>query len=220
MTINTVNNNEAASTSASAFGGGAKETEDRFLKLLVAQLKNQDPLSPMDNAQVTTQMAQLSTVAGIEDLNEAFGKISSAFNESEALRATSLIGRSVVVEGRSIAIGETGPGVGGFAIEKNADSVNIKITDAAGNIVREIPLGAAAKGDSAFEWDGLNQAGERALPGIYKFEVDAIANGSNLPVMALERNVVLGVLKTETGIRLALGGNVQVGIDDVLEYGL
>lgn len=220
MSVNTISSGTTTASSASAFGGGAKETEDRFLKLLVAQLKNQDPLSPMDNAQVTTQMAQLSTVAGIEDLNEAFGKISSAFNDSEALRATSLIGRSVVVEGRSIAIGEEGSGVGGFSIERPADSVAITIKDAAGNVIREIAMASAPKGKQAFEWDGLDNSGSRVLPGMYRFEVEAKAGGVSVPAVTLERNVVLGVTNTDDGPLLALGGNMQVRPSDVLEYGI
>lgn len=209
MSVNTISSGTTTASSASAFGGGAKETEDRFLKLLVAQLKNQDPLSPMDNAQVTTQMAQLSTVAGIEDLNEAFGKISSAFNDSEALRATSLIGRSVVVEGRSIAIGEEGSGVGGFSIERPA-----------GNVIREIAMTGAPKGKQAFEWDGLDNSGSRVLPGMYRFEVEAKAGGVSVPAVTLERNVVLGVTNTDDGPLLALAGNMQVRPSDVLEYGI
>src|SRR5688500_16052862 len=143
----------AASTAANAAAANGKtatdaaqEASDRFLTLLVTQLRNQDPLNPLDNAQVTTQLAQISTVSGINKLNETVASLSASFAAGQYLQATSLVGREVVVAGSKLTVDAEGKAKYAMAIAKDADAVSVTIKDAAGVVVRTIDAGAQKSG--------------------------------------------------------------------------
>src|SRR3954467_14498248 len=105
----------AAASSIAASTTDANATSERFLKLLVAQMQNQDPLSPMDNAQVTSQMAQINTVSGIDKLNATVAGLPSQFAQLQALQGASLVGHDVVVPGNALRVTD-GTGTGGFEL--------------------------------------------------------------------------------------------------------
>jgi len=148
----------------------ADESQDRFLKLLVTQMRNQDPMNPMDNAQVTTQLAQISTVGGIDKLNNSLSAMSSAMS---ATQNASLIGRNVVVSSDLVRLGSTGPVTVGVELAGAADKVGVAIQDASGRTVRSLSFGALPQGTSTFEWDGRNDAGERVAAGDYSLRLNA-----------------------------------------------
>src|SRR5687768_8592284 len=112
-----VNNNasvyDSLNTKSSVQAANEAGSADRFLKLLVAQMQNQDPLSPMDNAQVTSQMAQINAVTGIEKLNTTVQGLSGQFVQMQALQGATLVGREVIVPGNKLTI-EEGKAEGGF----------------------------------------------------------------------------------------------------------
>src|SRR6186997_1208132 len=116
----------AAASSLTASASDAKATSERFLKLLVAQMQNQDPLSPMDNAQVTSQMAQINTVSGIEKLNLTVQGLSSQFAQLQAVQGAALVGHDVVVPGNALQISDA-VGEGGFELAGPADHVKVEI---------------------------------------------------------------------------------------------
>jgi flagellar basal-body rod modification protein FlgD len=129
----------------------AASTSDRFLKLLVAQMKNQDPLSPMDNAQVTSQMAQINTVSGIEQLNKTVTSLSSQFTQLQALQGTALVGHAVVVPGNKMQIVDS-VGQGGFELSAGADQVKVEVLSPGGQVVDTMNLGPQAAGVHSFSW--------------------------------------------------------------------
>src|SRR3954469_18470569 len=131
----------------------AADQQDRFMQLLVAQMKNQDPLNPMDNAQMTSQIAQINTVGGIEKLNTTVNSLLSAFNRMQAQSATQLAGRGVLVDGNQVQLAD-GHAVGGVALDAAADKVSVDILDATGQAVRTLQLGASPAGTRSFDWDG------------------------------------------------------------------
>jgi flagellar basal-body rod modification protein FlgD len=142
-------------TSAPAVTENEAGSADRFLKLLVAQMKNQDPLNPMDNAQVTSQMAQINTVDGISKLNETVKGLNSQFVQLQALQGAALVGRSVSVKGDRLAVtgeGEKAVGEGGFELSGPADSVRLEILSGAGRVVATEDLGSMTAGRHSFEW--------------------------------------------------------------------
>src|SRR5437870_11144228 len=105
MTISTINATDPTTLASSGSSGAdAPGSSDRFLKLLVAQMKNQDPLNPMDNAQVTSQMAQINTVTGIDKLNTTVAGLSSQFMQMQAMQGASLVGHDVIVAGNKLDI--------------------------------------------------------------------------------------------------------------------
>ena len=138
--------------------GGAAGTanqagaEDRFLKLLVAQMQNQDPLNPMDNAQVTSQMAQIQSVNGIEKLNRTVEGLGTQFAQMNALQGASLVGRDVIVPGNRLAPNDVGLVQGGFELDGPADRVQVELLNAGGRVIDTIELGAQGAGRHGFEW--------------------------------------------------------------------
>src|SRR5688500_6206631 len=141
-------NSKSSVTSANEAGSA-----DRFLKLLVAQMQNQDPLSPMDNAQVTSQMAQINTVSGIEKLNGTVQGLSTQFMQLQAVQGAALIGRDVIVAGNRIDIDpQTAIGQGGFELAGPADAVKVEILAPSGAVMQTINLGAEGAGMHSFDW--------------------------------------------------------------------
>lgn len=189
----------------------SSETEDRFLKLLVAQMKNQDPLNPLDNAQVTSQMAQLSTVSGIEKLNASLQSMSTSFAASQSLQAAGMIGRGVLVPGSELSLND-GKAVGGYALDQPADEVVISIKDAAGSLIHTENMGAQKTGDILFQWDGITDAGTNAPAGVYSFEVSALQGGKKVAVNPLAIGLVGSVSLNASGVMLNTDvmGSVEV----------
>lgn len=205
----------SAGTAGSA-KDAAKELNDRFLKLLVTQLKNQDPMNPMDNAQFTSQMAQINTVTGINTLNETVNGLLQQFGALEALQASQLTGRSVLVTGNQFAADGKGTAVvGGVNLAAPADKVTVEITDANGNPVRSIALGASGAGISRFTWDGKTDAGADAPAGSYSFTVKASSAGAEVSATQLMARTVEAVTRENGSTQLVLAGGIRVAYGDV-----
>ena len=144
--------NRSTSGSSSVATQNQAGAKDRFLKLLVAQMQNQDPLNPMDNAQVTSQMAQIQSVNGIEKLNRSVEGLGSQFAQMSALQGASLVGRDVIVPGNRLVINDADLVQGGFEVNGPADSVKVEVLNAGGRVIDTIDLGAQSGGRHGFEW--------------------------------------------------------------------
>lgn len=193
----------------------AKDLNDRFLKLLVAQMNNQDPLNPLDNAQVTSQMAQINTVTGINGLNDTVTQLIGQFTRLESMQAAQLTGRSVLVAGSTMALGESGNAVAGLELDIPADKVTVEIKDANGQVVREMQLGKKDMGVTRFEWDGKTATGERAPAGNYTFSVSATNGSTAVTGTMLSSRLVEGVRQDGGAVQLVLAGGGAVAYTDV-----
>lgn len=200
----------AQKTSTATKTTAAQETQDRFLKLLVAQMKNQDPLNPMDNAQVTTQMAQIQTVNGVEKLNSTL----QAFTQAQSFQAVGMIGHHVLAPGNVLNL-SGGAAVGGFDLAQAADTVKVSVLDSKGLVVRELDLGKADSGASTFSWDGTTTAGTAAADGAYTFKVAASLSGSNVAATSLAVGTVNSVLMDQSGPALSVSGLGLVDLGQV-----
>jgi flagellar basal-body rod modification protein FlgD len=200
-TMNPASNTGTASTAAA--------TEDRFLKLLVTQMKNQDPLNPLDNAQVTSQLAQLSTVTGIDKLNTTLQAMVDSQQANQSLQAASLIGHGVLVPGSSMAL-QDGKAVFGIELAGPADDVSVTVRDASGKAVQQINLGPQEAGAQPLLWNGQTTQGTQAADGLYTFEVAATRGGAASTVSALSFGQVSSVSTGTQGVTLNLPliGNV------------
>jgi flagellar basal-body rod modification protein FlgD len=178
-------------------------TEERFLTLLITQMRNQDPLNPLDNAQVTTQLAQLNTVTGISQLNETMKGLAASVAASQVLQATPLVGHEVMVAGSQLELAG-GSALFGAELAQAADSLTVEIVDAAGNVVHRADAGPQQAGLVALGWDGAADRGGAAPDGQYRFVLRALAGGKEVDVRALTVTRVLGVS--------ADGGDVQVNL--------
>ena len=191
----------AASTTSTA------DAADRFLKLLVAQMKNQDPLNPMDNAQVTSQMAQISTVTGINQLNTTVQGLSSQFMQLQAVQGASLVGRDVIVPGNKLSIDDTtAVGQGGFELTGAADAVKVDILSPSGAVVQSFNLGAESAGEHSFDWP----AGTATSASGLTFRVSATSGGVATTATALMRDRVdaINVSGTTFNLELQHSGSV------------
>ena len=149
----------SATTTSSA---NPATSEDRFLKLLVAQLSNQDPMNPMDNAQMTSQMAQISTVSSIEKTNVSLAGLAAQLASMQTLQAGALVGRDVLVEGNRLAI-EDGKATGAVDLDLPADKVVVDIMSAGGQVLESFNLGALTAGRNPFEWDAKTHTNAEGL---------------------------------------------------------
>jgi flagellar basal-body rod modification protein FlgD len=138
-----------------AVEGSVEADTNKFMTLLVTQLKNQDPLNPLDNAQITSQLAQLSTVTGVNKLNTTLESLKSSYQSSEALQAANMIGHGVLVEGNFAQL-QGGQSILGVDLASAADKVQVIITDPrTGKDVRTLDLGAKEAGTYPLAWDGM-----------------------------------------------------------------
>lgn len=154
--------------------------QEQFLKLMTTQMTHQDPSSPMQNGEFITQMAQFGTVSGIQDLQKSFGDFANSITSSQALQATSLVGRHVSAPGTKGVLEAGGDIEGNINLSDSVSSVKVKITNAAtGEIVKNMDLGAHAEGKVPFVWDGMNSNKVLANPGVYKIEASAYIDGKN-----------------------------------------
>lgn len=155
----------------------AADIGDRFLKLLVTQMRNQDPLNPLQNAEVTSQLAQISTVTGVDKLNATMEALSQVIASAQTMQATSLVGRSVLAPGRELEVGDKGA-VAGMNLKEAAALVTVEILDKANKVVRSFELKNHPAGLSTFEWDGLDDKGAVARGGApYSFRLTPLSNG-------------------------------------------
>jgi flagellar basal-body rod modification protein FlgD len=192
---------------------------DKFMTLLVTQLKNQDPLNPLDNAQVTSQLAQLQTVTGVNKLNETLETLKSSYQSSEAMQATNLIGHGVLVEGNTLNL-TGGKSVFGVDLATDADNVQVVVTDPrTGKDVATIELGAAEAGAMPLAWNGSSDSVDAALlgDGKYSFRVVATRGGQPLTdVKALSLDTVASVsTNSKDGVKLNLASKGAITLADI-----
>ena len=187
-----------------------------FLKLMVTQLNNQDPFKPMENGDFLGQIAQFGSVTGLEKLNQNFESLAGSITSGQALQAGGLVGREVLVP---IEAGYLVPGEairGQVQIDQSTPQVNVRITDAVGQLVREMPLGSAQPGGLGFSWDGLDDAGNYAPPGTYQVNVEAVYGGENVDLQTqLFARVESVNLSDRNGLTLNLKGLGPIAFNNV-----
>jgi flagellar basal-body rod modification protein FlgD len=189
--------------------------EDRFLKLLVAQMQNQDPLNPMDNAQVTSQMAQIQSVSGIEKLNRTVESLGTQFAQMNALQGASLVGRDVIVPGNRLVANDEALMQGGFELAGPADSVKVEVLNAGGRVIDTIEMGAQSAGRHGFEW--TPPAGVDAATG-ERFRVVAKNGAANVAFTPLMRDRVDAVLAGGDTLTLELRNSGSVPYDQIRAF--
>lgn len=192
----------------------AIEAQDRFMKLLVTQMKNQDPLNPLDNAQMTSQLAQLSTVTGIDKLNTTLESLMSDFQAGQSLQATSMIGHAVMAPGSDLALA-SGKALLGIELTEPADNVKVAIHDAAGKVVHTMDLGSREVGAWPLAWDGMTDAGVVAADGQYTFDVTATRGGQKISATALAFGEVGSVSTSAQGVKLNVSNLGAINLADV-----
>ena len=207
-TTNTLAANTSGTTATSA--SDATASQDRFLKLLVAHLNNQDPMNPMDNAQMTSQMAQINTVTGIQQLNETVKSLGTQFNSMQVLQGASLVGHDVLLNGNTLSI-SAGVAKGAIDLPSNVDKVSVQIISPGGQLLDTVNLGAMAAGQHDFQWDASNYSGG----GSPTFKVIASNGTQSVAAASLVRDTIVAVSNTGSGMSVQLKGRDPVAYDSI-----
>jgi flagellar basal-body rod modification protein FlgD len=188
-----------------------QEEQNRFLLLLTTQLRNQDPMNPLDNADLTMQLAQMSTVDGIERLNKM---VQSMMDSRELADSTALIGRGVLVSGKGLGLTEAGA-IGGFELNWPADRVTVTIHDSNGLVVKRLEYGDVDAGSHNYLWDGTTDDGSEAAQGMYTVTVSASMKGSPVAASPLQFGPVTGVVRGPLGADLQVAGLGIFKLDEI-----
>ena len=197
MVGSVTNNSSTSSTGSSATSAvtSAATQSQNFLKLLVAQLNNQDPMNPMDNAEMTSQIAQINTVSGIEQLNTTVSAMSSQFSGMQVMQGASLIGHTVLANGNTINI-KNGTGTAGVNLASAATGVTVTVKSPSGTTLDTLNLGALPAGNNVFNWPNASSYTGTGAP---TFTVTATASGQAVTATGLIADSVTSVGNDSTG---------------------
>ena len=233
LSMNDILANSSKKTSSSTTGGIASATnsatggkalgKDAFLQLLVTQLKNQNPLDPQDNSAFVAQLAQFSSLEGITTLNSTVSSLAGNYNSSQALQASSLVGRNVIVQTNTVQLDDPSKGMtGSVTVPSSIAGGTVSITDSSGTVVRTIDLGSRAAGSASFTWDGKDKDGNLVKTGTYTVKANASINGTATDMATYLPATVNSVTISQTGgeLMLNLSGKGTVALSKVQTIGI
>ncbi len=219
--MNKINNDLAGSLASLGLGQSAEQAKDpnqlgqnEFLKLMITQLNNQDPFKPMENGDFIAQMAQFSAVTGLSDLQQSFDKLATSMQSNQALQASSLVGRSVLVPSAVGTLPAGGTLSGLVDLPDSSSNLRITVQDGAGQVLRQLELGPQAAGEAFFSWDGITTKGLPADPG--RYYISAEVSGENGPealetlVSAAVDSVTMGNNGRDMTLNLSDGNSVDL----------
>ncbi|MGA2551704.1 MAG: flagellar hook capping FlgD N-terminal domain-containing protein [Burkholderiaceae bacterium] len=214
MTTTTSAVGAAAITGTNSTSGTSSTSADNqlgsqsyFLQLLVAQMNNQDPLNPMDSAQVTSQMAEINTVSGIQTLNTQLTQLLASVSSSQSIQDTALVGQQVLVPGTSLTLASSGgTAQGAVSLTSPADTVTVSVKNSSGAVIDTISLGSQAAGTTNFTWNGQGSNGAAQAAGQYTYSVTATEGGQPVTATTYSQGLVTSVNPTSSGTNLNVAG--------------
>ncbi|MDD0811788.1 flagellar hook capping FlgD N-terminal domain-containing protein [Curvibacter sp. RS43] len=214
-------NSSTASTGSSTSANGLEQSspadqQDRFLKLLVAQMTHQDPMNPVDNAQMTSQIAQINTVTGIQQLNSTMQTMASQFSSMQLMQGGSLIGREVLTSGNTLGTSTDAAGkvtaTGTFDLPSNAADVQVQISTASGQLLATVPMGTQSAGRHDVSWDASSYKGKEAL----KYTVVAKNGSSSVTPTTYSHDKVSSVGSNNGALAITLKNGGTVSYDKIV----
>jgi flagellar basal-body rod modification protein FlgD len=206
-----------SSFSAAAGKGKGAMGQTEFLKLLVTQMKNQDPTNPMDNQQLTAQMAQFSSLEQLMNINSGLSNLLSASNSTTSAQALTLIGKEVTVQGHNTYMTGGKAADISMGLSKEAAAVTVTIEDQNGNVVRKITTGRMAAGEQSLKWDGNSDAGSPLPDGMYTYSVDAKdTSGKPVDVTTYAKGVV-STISFDKGVAYVHIGDLKFMLSEIVQ---
>lgn len=195
--------------------------KNEFLELLVAQMNNQNPLEPQENGEFIGQLAQFSTVEGVEKLNSSMETILSGYQSSQALQASSLVGRKVIVPADKAVVDTSETFKASLVLPTSSSNVFVNVYDSTGASVGRVNMGAQETGNISFMWDGKDSSGKVLPPGTYRFEAQATYQGETKGLYTLLPANVDSVTLGQNGgeLMLNLAGVGSIGLSQVQVIG-
>ncbi|MFM0722588.1 flagellar hook assembly protein FlgD [Paraburkholderia strydomiana] len=208
--------NSSTSSTSSTSGTSATDLQNTFLQLLVAQLKNQDPTNPMDSSQMTSQLAQISTVQGISQLNTSLSSLSTQLSAGQQSQAALLIGSTVLAPGNSISVASGKAGAFGVTLANDVSDLQVVVKNSAGTIVNTIDLGKQSAGTIPVGWTPTDTAGNALPDGTYTITAMGAINGQQATATTLTGATVESVVTQSSGTAgLVLSNGTTVGLTSV-----
>lgn len=210
--------NLAVNTEAKKSNNG-KLGQSQFLELMLTQIQNQDPLNPMESGEFLSQLAQFGTLNGITELKSSFDQFTSLLQSNQALQASTMVGRTVLVEGDVVDLNAGENVQGAIELEASTGGLTVSVTDSSGQLIRKINLGAQTAGMVRFTWDGINNDGVVAAPGAYKISATAVVNNETIAQPTFVQAKVDSVTLSQSGLGplLNLQGLGSIPISQVKE---
>jgi flagellar basal-body rod modification protein FlgD len=213
----------ASGTASATVAKGSKDElgQSDFLNLMITQLANQDPTNPVQNEDFVAQMAQFSTLTGVQELNSSFATLSQTLLQGQTLEAAALVGRDVLIASSTTELSEGQGASGAVDLTASATGVTVDIQDESGQLVRSLDLGAQSAGLIDFEWDGLLEDGSAAPSGTYSFSINAYRDGETEALEPLLEGQVRSVsMDSTTGaLQLDVRGLGSIGFSSVKRVG-
>ncbi|MFK7731995.1 MAG: flagellar hook assembly protein FlgD [Pseudomonadales bacterium] len=197
--------------------------QDAFLQLLVTQLGNQDPLSPQENGEFIAQLAQFSSVEGIQNLNTSVDDMATSLRSNQALQASALVGRNVRLPTDSAELNNQGRIEGNIKLPQSTEQIEVRVYDPTGQLVsqeviRNETSGIVSAGDVPLKWDGTDLDGEPVSRGHYRFEVEALVNGEPQGLETEFNSNVDSVTLGQSGdVTLNVAGTGPIALSKVTE---
>jgi len=190
-------------------------TQEDFMKLMMAQMKHQDPTKPMENGDFISQMAQFSSVKGLKEIKDSFNTLANALQSSQALQASSMVGRKVMVPGNSTELTAQGSLRGSIELQNASESVTVKVFNKSGEQVHTVDLGQRGKGSAQFTWDGVIKKANPevpgsedvvAPPGVYSIKAEAMIDGEiqSVNTFVVDKVDSVSLAKDSKGVTLNL----------------
>ena len=193
--------------------------QEDFIKLMTTQMNHQDPMKPMENGDFLSDMAQFSTVSGLKEIKDSFNSLANSLKSSQALQASSMVGRKVLIPGSMSTFSEGTPMKAAIELETNAADVKVSILNDRGALVKEINLGSKAAGVTHFSWDGMLEGNKKALSGNYSISAVGNIDGKSESLNTLISDTVQSVSLSSggQGVSLTLANAGSAGLADVKE---
>jgi flagellar basal-body rod modification protein FlgD len=214
--LDTMNGTKSASSSSAAGATSGSDLQNTFLQLLIAQMKNQDPTNPMDSSQMTSQLAQINTVTGIQQLNTSLTSLASQLTTNQQTQAANLISTTVLAPGDSFSVA-SGKATGfGVTLASDATDVQITVKNSAGQVVNTIDLGKQSAGTIPIGWTPVDKSGNALPDGTYTFTATSTSGSGTGSPATLSAATVQGVIKQTDGTPgLVLSNGKTVGLSTV-----
>ncbi|MBB5187003.1 MULTISPECIES: flagellar hook assembly protein FlgD [Zhongshania] len=206
MEVRTLEQLQMQNATSKAKKDASSLDQNDFMKLMLQQLKSQDPFKPTDNTEFISQMAQLTSVSGISEMNENLSALTGSLYSAQLLDSSSLIGKDVLVESGVAALPSGGSVRGQVELPTSTTALDIEILAPSGEVIGKVPMGPQAAGTSRFEWNGIGLNGERMPPGNYQIRANYL-NGNKVEALTTEMRSAVISVSVPAG-----GGSPQVQI--------
>lgn len=221
MTTNSVNgaNNTAANLGLNNIDSGSRQNlgQQDFLRLMVAQVQNQDPMQPQANGEFLSQLAQFSTNDGVNKMQESLQQLATSLQSNQALQASALVGRKVLVNSDHMSIGAEGDTKAAIDLPPGVSNLTASIYSEAGELLKTIPLGQPAPGFFQFSWDGMGSDNKHVPAGNYKIKVTGNYGGREVALRTMTSANVDSVSMSQNGegLKLNVSGVGSISLDEV-----